>query len=108
MLNLTLTIAVLDAVGVERERQARLHDDGRILTDCADPAIPSILKLPVLLNEVGEVALELSDPEHDAPDLYRELIQVAAVAVAMAEAVMIRHSLGQVHREHHSLTPIDE
>ena len=108
MHNLNLTIAVLDAVGAERERQTKLFADGLIPFDCADPSICSFFKLPVLIEEVGEVAQEMNDPEHDAIDLYTELVQVAAVAVAMAEAVMLRHSPDGVAAETRNSQPFTE
>ncbi|ARK32154.1 MazG nucleotide pyrophosphohydrolase domain-containing protein [Halalkalibacter krulwichiae] len=48
--------------------------------------------LSILVEEVGEVAEAIqkgmvSEKETDAHDLYNELIQVAAVAVAIAEQV---------------------
>jgi NTP pyrophosphatase (non-canonical NTP hydrolase) len=51
--------------------------------------------LKILVEEVGEVAqaMQIGDvcyKESDASDLYKELIQVAAVAVAIAEQVLER------------------
>jgi len=48
--------------------------------------------LAILVEEVGEVAQAMqngmaSEKETDAHDLFKELIQVAAVAAAMAEQV---------------------
>lgn len=99
MHNLQLTIAVLDAVGAERERQATLIDQGIIRFDCANPSTPALVALPVLIEEVGEVARELQAPCPLPRRLYEELIQTAAVAVAMAEAVMLRHGLDAVAEE---------
>lgn len=51
--------------------------------------------LTILIEEVGEVAQAIQSnknwgKESDAHDLYKELIQVAAVATAMAEQVIRR------------------
>lgn len=51
--------------------------------------------LKILIEEVGEVAQamqvgDFSYKESDANDLYKELIQVAAVAIAIAEQVAER------------------
>jgi NTP pyrophosphatase (non-canonical NTP hydrolase) len=65
---------VLDLVKAER-----IHQD--------DKWGPSVLRptpgLVVLVEEVGEVANAML--ESDSPELVKELIQVAAVAVAMVE-----------------------
>lgn len=89
------TYRVLDLVAVERARQHRLIAEKAIPFDCADPAVPVAEKLPVLVEEVGEVAeaiqlLHLSSgPGRQLIQerVREELIQVAAVAVAMAESL---------------------
>lgn len=74
---------VLSDVSDERNRQEQLwgiqrHNYGAWLT--------------ILVEEVGEVAQAMqkgmvSQKETDSSDLYKELIQVAAVACAIAEQV---------------------
>ena len=54
--------------------------------------------LPVLVEEVGEVAEAMLDVRWRAGDpgkVYDELIQVAAVAVAMAESVLVDGETGR-------------
>lgn len=56
------------------------------------------LCLPILAEEVGEVAKELCDSqEHggvvDTPRLYRELVQVAAMAISWASNVKAQDDL---------------
>lgn len=89
-----VTDEVLTDVKLERVRQYEILQN-KGLWDCADPATPHPNKMLVLTEEVGEVAnciLEagfgtMTKKQFDAA-LYRELIQVAAVAVAFAESVM--------------------
>lgn len=78
-----LTHDVLTDVGVERVRQNQKWGLQRH---------PMGDWLKILVEEVGEVAQamqigDVSYKESDADDLYEELIQVAAVAVAIAEHV---------------------
>ena len=54
---------------------------------------PYTVWLAILMEEVGEVAQAMQEgfthhKESDAGDLYNELIQVAAVAAAIAEQVL--------------------
>lgn len=54
---------------------------------------PYTVWLAILMEEVGEVAQAMQEgsahhKESDASDLYSELIQVAAVATAIAEQVL--------------------
>lgn len=79
----------LEAVLDERQRQEN-HWPGQT---CAD-ALPHTAKLAILLEEVGEVAHELTEAlnagDIEAPDtdkLRTELVQVAAVAVAWIESL---------------------
>lgn len=91
------TLDLLYEVMEERERQSRLLAAGRIPYDCASPSVLCTAKLPVLMEEVGEVSVEINnilDPNlndvvraHARRDLRAELIQVAAVAVAWAESL---------------------
>ncbi len=82
----------LDRVRAERARQDELKADGRFVATCADDYLDDSEKLAVLMEEVGECAravLErdrLVSDRHDA-NLKKELIQVAAVAVAWAESL---------------------
>lgn len=79
------TIQVLNDIPKERARQEKLH--------------PQIFDLPmmfvVLSEEVGEVAEALQSyynlpgtKKTDKQNLYKELIEVAAVAARMAERVL--------------------
>lgn len=77
------------AVTAERARQEELWPG----QTCAEPSMPHASKLAILLEEVGEVAHELTEalnggniewPVLDA--LRDELVQVAAVAVAWIES----------------------
>jgi hypothetical protein len=87
--------AVLDEVLAERLRQEQLLAAGKFSWTCADPRVPDPLKLTVLAEEFGEAAREVCeaiDPAKRAPietaqRLRKELIQIAAVAVAWAEAI---------------------
>ena len=90
------TLDVLSDVGVERERQEHLRRQGRFAYTCADPAVPNAAKFVILVEEIGEVAKETLTQPGDAlafdstgsqAGLYRELIHVAAVAVAWAESL---------------------
>ena len=80
---------VYDEVRAERERAHRKHGD----TSMESQPILSHRRASILTEEVGEVAKILNDVEHGldfgsaAPALRAELIQVAAMAVAWAEAV---------------------
>ncbi len=102
------TKIVLDEVLAERLRQEQLRAAGKFLWTCADPTKPNSEKLAVLSEEFGEVAREVTElviarDKFDArgsavevfntlhgkamANLRKELIQVAAVAVAWAEAL---------------------
>lgn len=78
---------MLALVDAERDRQRALwgrdHEWGK--GDCSSPAVDEGVKLAVLAEELGEVARALL--EGDRPGLARELVQVAAVAVAWREAL---------------------
>lgn len=75
---------VLVDVSNERRRQEQLVEDGKFPWTCANLLAPDAYKLAVLVEEVGEVATALVV---DQSNLRLELIQVAAVAVAWAEAL---------------------
>jgi hypothetical protein len=59
------------------------HDWGR--GDCSSPLVAPMVKAAVLSEECGEVARAVLD--NDPEQLRRELVQVAAVAVAWLELV---------------------
>lgn len=75
------------AITAERGRQARKwnreHDWG--YGDCSSVNLPNITKAAVLGEEVGEVQRAVLDLDRDG--LRRELVQVAAVAVAWLESM---------------------
>lgn len=88
--------AALRDVGMERFRQEDLKVSGRFEFTCADGGMSNAEKLTVLTEEVGEVAREVltQDGRRLARDtigtreqLRKELVQVAAVAVAWIEAL---------------------
>ena len=90
------TAVVLDAISGERKRQERLKSEGRFPHTCADPELNLPQKLAVLAEEFGEVArcvVEASGLANDKhhPDamkaLRKELVEVAAVCCAWAEAL---------------------
>lgn len=82
---------VLDAVSRERVRQERIaeakrREGARHWRTCADPLLPDDRRLPILAEELGEVAKALNDAYVGEPaNLREELIHVAACAVAWAE-----------------------
>lgn len=84
---------VLFAVAIERRRQEELRAQGKFRTTCATPdGMTNAEKLCVLAEEFGEVARhcceEQIDPTRlDKRKLKKELIEVAAVAVAWAETL---------------------
>ena len=90
----------LQAVAHERARQEQKcrekQAEGLAWHTCADPdALDDEQRLPILLEEVGEVARELCDSRasHYEPNLVKlrdELVQTAAVAVAWIESVDAR------------------
>jgi nitroreductase len=91
------TADALALVAAERERQERLKDEGRFVATCADPEMTDAEKLCVLVEEVGEAAKEVvtlperqlaSDSLGSRENLRKELIQVAAVAVAFVESLL--------------------
>jgi len=86
-MNSRTTERMLQLVRLERQRQQVLLDRGDINFNCADPEISDLVKFPVLVEEVGEVATEIQFPPVDKKKLQKELIQAAAVAVAWAESL---------------------
>lgn len=89
----TETREVLHAVYEERLRQEQLKAEGRFSHTCADAEMPDSEALAVLTEEVGEVARAILESGRGRArsydvlgrELQKELIQVAAVAVAWAE-----------------------
>ena len=76
-----------DAIRLERDWQRAKwggqHDWG--YGDCSSKGVPDPVKAAVLAEECGEVARAMLDADIEA--LRRELIQVAAVAVAWWESL---------------------
>lgn len=70
----------------ERERQAALRESGKFRFVASDADCPDDLKLAALVEEVGEVARAYHDGNDFTGELVRELVQVAAVAVAWLES----------------------
>lgn len=92
----TSMLDILHEVRQERIRQEELKAEGRFLFTCADNGLTNAEKLACLIEEVGEAAREVltqpdrplaSDTIGTATALRRELIHVAAVAVAWIEAL---------------------
>ena len=82
----------VEAVYQERGRQEELKHKGKFAYTCADPEMTHPERLAVLGEEFGEVCHEVNEGigvgrEVNVAKLRKELIQVAAVAVAWAEAV---------------------
>jgi NTP pyrophosphatase (non-canonical NTP hydrolase) len=84
------------AVRDERKRQEQLKAEGRFEFTCADDGLTNAEKLACLTEELGEVAQEVLTQEGrrlardtvGTPEaLRKELVQVAAVAVAWIEAL---------------------
>jgi hypothetical protein len=85
------TLAVYDEVRAERKRAHVKHGDTSI--ESCPPG--DYRRLAILTEELGEVAREFNDGHHHGtgPDLARlrtELIQVAAMATAWADAIRLR------------------
>ncbi len=84
-------VAILDLVASERGRQVFLKSQGKFAYTCADPEITHAEASAVLSEETGEVAHEVNEGIGgryiDKRRLLKELIEVAAVAVAWAEKV---------------------
>lgn len=74
----------LTDVAWERTKQNRYRDAGRFEYTAADDTT-DFHKLAMLVEEVGEVSRELQKERVECQDLYMELIQVAAIALAWCE-----------------------
>lgn len=75
-------------VRAERERAHAKHGD----TSMEAFPVDDMNRLAILVEEVGEVAMEFNDARHDDQGvdvwaLRKELIQVAAMAVAWADEI---------------------
>lgn len=79
------TDKMLALVRWERVRQNEMIASGKIPWDCADPKIMPTIKLIVLGEEFGECCR--ANLEKKFRNLRQELIQTAAVAVAIAESL---------------------
>lgn len=79
---------IFAAIDAERLRQGEKWNKPHAwgIGDCSSSAVGSSVKLMVLTEEVGEVARAVLD-QHSIDALRRELVEVAAVAVAWAEAL---------------------
>lgn len=69
----------------ERERQEELFRSGKHRFSCADGNESNLVKLPVLVEEIGEVAKAVYG--RNAVNLNDELTQVAAVCIAWIESL---------------------
>lgn len=85
------SLALADVIR-ERMRQEDLKLQGRFKYTCADHQLAPGEKLAILTEEVGEVARAILEggnivsDKHSA-DLRKELVQVAAVALAWVESL---------------------
>jgi len=75
--------AILDERGRQVAKWAAPHAWG--VGDCSSPGVHPVVRSAVLSEEVGEVSRAVLD--RDAVALRRELVQVAAVAVAWLEGL---------------------
>jgi NTP pyrophosphatase (non-canonical NTP hydrolase) len=88
----TVLERVLTEVGSERYRQLLLKEQGRFEYTLSDDGITDAQRLACIVEEVGEVARDclardglVSDGDASNADLRKELVQVAALAVAWIE-----------------------
>ncbi|WP_367897432.1 hypothetical protein AB3N61_09370 [Leptospira sp. WS58.C1] len=85
-------IRIFEYVLFERDRQEELLKKGKFQYNAATKGIRAKAKLPILVEEVGEVAKvinEMSDQgiANDPAELKKELIQIAAVCFAWIESI---------------------
>lgn len=96
-------IRILDMVATERGRQELLKSQGKFEYTCADKAMSHFEALSVLTEETGEVAHEVNESIGGRPlnrfKLIKELIEVAAVAVAWAEKTLREVEIPSEHNE---------
>jgi len=87
---MSATESVLNEVAKERTRQEMLKVEGRFRHTLADRGMDDGEKLAAICEEVGEVGRALLGNRmlvQDGGDLRKELIQVAALAVAWVESI---------------------
>jgi hypothetical protein len=98
MIDLNAQDRAIRAIRAERERQERLAAEGEIPFTCAHSVRPedgelirSSDRLAVLVEEVGEVSTAIQGLWTGEPDaakeMRKEIIQVAAVALAWLEGL---------------------
>jgi NTP pyrophosphatase (non-canonical NTP hydrolase) len=83
-------VSIAELIADERDRQEGKARAGEFAWTCSDPDVSHEQRLAVLVEEVGEVAravLGASGAVSDGGNLRRELVEVAAVAVAWLEAM---------------------
>jgi NTP pyrophosphatase (non-canonical NTP hydrolase) len=77
----------------EGERQEALKREGRFAHTPKDTDVSLVLRLAMLVEEVGEVSREvlaLADIVQEEPNsakLYKELIQCSSIALGIAESI---------------------
>lgn len=99
------TAVAADDIVAERHRQDDLKLAGRFAYTCADPELTHAERLTVLGEEFGEVCHEVNEAIGGHAKLRRdklrkELVQVAAVAVAWIEAIDAERMTGDGHGQH--------
>jgi hypothetical protein len=98
-----MVLDILDDVAQERRRQEHLRAAGKFRFTCADThdvlgnPVTYPEALAVLAEEFGEVSREIAEfviapAKMSRDDLYAELVQLAAVAVALAERVGVERA----------------
>jgi len=90
-----LTRGVLELVYSERVRQDKLRDGGRFPNTLADPGMSDLGRITALGEEYGEACEALQEAigsvnNLKGAELRKELIQLAAVAVAWVEYLEMR------------------
>lgn len=97
------SLTVLNSIAEERDRQEDLKAEGRFKYTCADAEMNPFEKYAVLGEEFGEVGRallekgELANDKHGV-SLEKELIQVAAVAMAWVESIRrVRRAIPLTH-----------
>lgn len=80
-------VMIGDRILAERDRQEGFILSGRFKETCANPEMNEGAKWAVLMEEIGEVAEAQLNGERD--EMLTEMVQVAAVAAAWAESLLI-------------------
>lgn len=88
--NQVLAVRIFGDIIDERRRQDQLRDSGRFTHTCADDGQTDFARLATLGEEFGEACGAAAQAagactDRTTADLRKELIQVAAVAVAFLE-----------------------